>query len=404
MTLAPDEAPTGPRPATMASLLAGRVVYRAALYGAGLALLALWGPHEFALYATATGATSWLFALTSSGPEKAALALLPRSGAAGLERFFITVGLVPFIILTLTAALFALFTPLPIARYAIAAALITGIGTCALLVALHRLRGQHRADLSCYLLISLGYGVAVAVVATTGASYGLVLGLLLGVVLVLVAILLAHLLPLTSRRPVAPSLRRDAWRATGLLGVGELLGTAAISVLYAWFAIEDDAHQTSLFYVLVVFTSSFSVGLLYLLRLIQPQVSRYCERHGESTAWRLARRILWILLVTGIPLTATTAFVAVHVSRGPIVAIVAVALEMALFGAVAVAVLVLENSGHSGRAWSATGAAAEFCSVAALGWWLVPHTGAAGAMVAICAGSLVKAAIIVRASPEARES
>jgi hypothetical protein len=72
----------------------------------------------------------------------------------------------------------------------------------------------------------------------------------------------------------------------------------------------------------------------------------------------------------------------------------AVALEMSLYAATTASLLVAENIDARGRRWSAGGALAQFVTVAAAGWLLVPLTGAAGAFGALCAGEVVKAAAL----------
>lgn len=382
-----------PRAATVLSLLFGRVSYRVGMYGAGLALLALWGPEQFALYATATGAAGWLFALSSSGPEKAALVLLPRYGAAGLERRFLALAVLPSMALSLLAAAAWFALPLSSSRFFLAAALSTAVGGCAVLVGLHRLRGEPGADIITYLVIACGYAVAVAVAALTDVGVGGVLWLLLTVALLVLATLALRLWPRSHRAPVPARLRVEFWRAVSVLGIGELVGMVAFSMLFAFFAVADDPHETSLFYVLVVATSCFSVGVLYFLRLLQPHVVARSEAHGESVSWRTARRLLLALLAAGAPASVLCAVLAVQVDRAW-AAWVALVLEMALFGLVSVAILLLESSGARGRGWSAAAAVVELLVIAATGWWLVQAAGAAGAFVALSLGIVVKAGLL----------
>lgn len=392
---------TLPSVGTVASLLAGRLVYRLGMYGAGLALLALWGPEQFAVYATATGAAGWLFALTASGPEKAALVLLPRAGGAGLERRFIGFAVTPAVVLTCVVAVTWGTVSPSWSRFLLAAALSTAVGGTAVLVALHRIRREPWADVVAYLTVAAGYAVAVVFAATTDAGVDEVLRVLLAVALGVVLVLVLRLWPRTTADPAPPELRRESWRAAGVLGVGELLGMAAFSVLFADFAVADDARQTSLFYVLVVVSSCFSVGLLYVLRLLQPHVVSRSEAHGEAATWRVARRILVGLLVLGAPAAAACAVMATRLDHA-VVPWAALALELALFATVAVAVLLLESSGGRGRGWSAVSAVVEFLVVAAAGWWLVHHAGAAGAFTALALGVLARTAVLLRASTTPR--
>ena len=139
------------RPLTVAALVGSRMAYRLAMYGAGVAFLVLWGEREFAMYAAATGAFGWLL-LASTGPEKAALAILPRARKAVLERLFILVAVTPFALTTIGyLGVRAGSGSGAMARYLAAAAVTAGVGCCAVLVALYRVRGRPHADSLAYL-------------------------------------------------------------------------------------------------------------------------------------------------------------------------------------------------------------------------------------------------------------
>ncbi|MFY1693728.1 hypothetical protein [Plantactinospora sp. WMMB782] len=384
--------PPGPR--TVLALMAGRGAYRAASYGSGLVLLALWDADEFAGYAAAVGSVTWLTLLVASGPEKAALALLPRPGGARLERLFVTLAVLPF------GGCLALWLPLaatgttPAARYAAAAALTSGIGCCTVLVGLHRLRGRPLVDAAAFAGLAAGYGATLGLAVRPGITAEQALTVLVAVVgVIAVALLggLVHRLP-----PIRPgrSARLGAIRAAALLGVGELLSAASVSLLYALFATTGDAAATSLFYLLLVVSAVLSAGWGYLLRIRQPSVVAWLLRSGPAAGWRLAGRLLGAALTLGVPLAAALAVAIVLDVPAVVLGPAAVALELAVFGTGLTALLVLENIDTGGRRWSAAGAVIQFLVVAATGWFLVPAAGAVGGFAALIAGELTKAAAL----------
>ncbi|WP_422752210.1 hypothetical protein [Micromonospora sp. WMMD708] len=424
-----------PRPRVVVVLLAGRGAYRLAVYAAGLILLAVWGPDEFAAYAGPVGALAWYTVAVSSGPEKAALTLIARPGGAHLHR------LVRAIAVTGLAVPLAGWLLLIVAgagdtavRYAAAATAAGGIGCATVLVALYRLRGAPLVDGAAYLTVAVAYAVAVAL-ALAGAGATQVLTALAAAGIAVNTALLVGLArgdrsppgpkagADTARkqatqypdpaahggtaRPADPATdhgdavasdvpalsRRVALRAAALLGVAELSGTAGASALYAALAGLGDAAEISLFYVLAVVTSVVSTGWGYLLRLVQPAVADRYDQAGEQAGWRAARRTLGATMAFGLP-AAVALTAAATAGAGPDLVYPAIAVEIVLFGANAVSALLLEVSGARGRRWSAQAAAAQFAVVAGTGWLLVPVTGALGGVAALVAGELVRAALL----------
>ncbi|MFC7548607.1 hypothetical protein [Plantactinospora sp. GCM10030261] len=377
--------------------MAGRGAYRVALYGAGLGLLALWGEGEFARYASAIGSVTWLTLLVASGPEKAALALIPRPGGPPLERLFTVLAALPFSLCAVVWLVLAAAGGPPAARYAAAAAVTSGVGCCTVLVALYRLRGRPLADPAAFLGIAAGYAAAVGLAVRPGLTASGVLALLVGVLLVVNMALLGGLArqrPASRRvRPARPAGLAALW-AAAVLGVGELLSAASVSVLYAVFAATGDAAQTSQFYLLIVASAVLSAGWGYLLRIRQPQVVGWLRRSDAGAGWRLAGRLLGAVLALGVPLTAVLAIaIAWDVPRG-VLGPAAVVLELAIFATTVSALLLVENIDAGGRRWSATVALIQFLTVAVAGWLLVPTAGAVGGFVALIGGELIKAAVL----------
>ncbi|NUR47816.1 MAG: hypothetical protein HOV71_06740 [Hamadaea sp.] len=379
-----------PRPRIVAALLAGRGIYRIATYAGGLALLHHWGSAGFAAYATAVGGLAWLTQMVSSGPEKAALNLVPLSGGAGLARFFraLAAGVLGLALFVATLAFIG-----GARLYATAAVLAVGVGTATVLAALHRLNGRPLADSLGFLGLAGVYAAAVAA-AYAGAGPLDILLLLCAGTLTVNAVLLAGLrLPAAPRSPgvPAPVSRAAALRAVAVLGTAEILGVLGVSVLYLAFAAADRADQTSLFYLLVVVSAAVSTGWGYLLRLAQPTVALRIEHAGESAAWSAARRSLIWTIGLGAPAAITVGLL----GRTAAWAYVALTIEILLYAANAVTALLLEASGARGRRWSAAASVAQLAAVAGVGWVLVPVAGATGGVAALLAGELARALVML---------
>lgn len=374
-----------------APLFAGRLTYRAAMYGAGVVLVALWGPQEFAVYASATGAVGWVFALASSGPEKAALVLVPRAGGRALERTFVVWACLPWAVCCGATAVVALTSPATALAYLVAATTATAVGGAAVTVSLFRMWGEPAADYGTYVMLALTYVVTVLAAMLGGLGARAALGLLAASSSAVLVVMVAQAWRRCDQVRPPRRLRMEAVHASVVLGAGELLSMAGVSAVFAMMALAGDDRQISLFYLLMMVTSSFSVGYLYALRLWQPHLSRQLERDGAGAADRRAGRTLVVVLCLAVP--ALILLVAVNVTTGAsdIVAVAALVIEMLCFGGVGWAVVLVETASARGRGWSAAGAVGQLLAVVSAGWWLVPAGGAGGGLTAILAGITVRA-------------
>ncbi|MDX6585344.1 MAG: hypothetical protein QOI10_4528 [Solirubrobacterales bacterium] len=379
------------------ALIGGRLVYRLALYTAGLGLLAFWGPTVFAGYAGAIGAVGWLFALTSSGPEKAALTFMPVGAGASLERLFIRLAVTPFALLLVGWLVTVLVAPSAGIQVA-AAALMAGVGCSAVLVGLYRIHGRPLADVLAYLAIAASYGLVLALAVLAGLSVHGVLAVLIGCLLVVDLVLVIGLLRRASHERPTPAATKLALQASVVLGVGELLETAATSVLYAFLAIAGDARETSFFYVLMIVAGSMSVGWSYLLRLARPRLVSWLATASGGTGRALVRRMAAWTFGPGVLLTGALVLVAVAWGSSRPIALLTLVVEVLLYFAITAAAVVLESVDARGRHGSAGGAILQFAAVAIAAWWFIPAAGAAGAFSALCIGCLVKAAVLYRIS------
>jgi phenylacetate-CoA ligase len=194
-----------------------------------------------------------VFVLTSSGPEKAALALIPRAGGRALERLFIGLAVVPFAAATLAyAVLTAARVAGTVREYVAATAGAAGVGCCAVLVALYRLRGRPRADALAYCAIAAGFGLAVALAAGARLGVGGVLAVLWAVTALIVAVLLAGLLRHPGPTGAGRKSTVEAVRAAAVLGVSEIVSAGSVSILYTVLALVGEATETSRFYLLMI--------------------------------------------------------------------------------------------------------------------------------------------------------
>ncbi|SEN75598.1 hypothetical protein [Nonomuraea pusilla] len=405
------QSPALPRPAAIAALFAGRGAYRAALWTSNLVLLGLWGPREFALYATATGVSGWLLALTSSGIEKAALALVPRRGGGGLIPLFALLAAAPFALVLLGWLALAAADPSGApARYAAAAALACGLGCCAVMAGLNRVAGRPRVDVLAYLTLACAQAGGVLLVAWTGLGAHALLAVHVGVLVVLDVTLAARLAggrlgdlikgllkgPFKGPAPAVPGgSPGPALRAAALLSAGEVTSVAASSVMFGYFAHLGDAHATSVFYVWSVALSVVTMGAGYLLRIVQPRVAVWIEGAGSGSARSAARRILVPAVAGGAALTAALAAAAAAGQRGPVATGCALLAEAALVAAVLPAFLLVENTDDGGRRRAALAACLQLAVTAAAGWFLVPAAESFGALLAYCAGEVVKGGVML---------
>src|SRR5690606_14382985 len=128
------------------TLLSGRAAFRLLLYGSAVVLVAAWSREDFSRYAAAVGAVGWLSMVVQSGPEKAALTLVPRARRtreqlAGMLRAAVAYVPLPF---TLTAVAALLLAPgATVTLYLLAVAYYVGLGCGMLGVAVHRALGGY---------------------------------------------------------------------------------------------------------------------------------------------------------------------------------------------------------------------------------------------------------------------
>lgn len=383
------------RPASILGLVAGRATYRVAAYGAGIVLLAIWGAHTFAVYATAVGATGWVLNLVG-GTEKAAQTLLPRQPARELERFFVLAAVVPYAALVLGWIAASVAVPSTVVpTYLAAAALAGGIGAASAVVALFRMRGRPGLDALTYVHLSLGYVIGVIAVGWLSLDVRQLLAVLLVWQLSAVALLAARLRTQRIGTGSAAGQRWEALRAIPLLSAADLASAVAAAVLYVEVNHQAGARAVSTFYVAAVVITVVAMVWVYLLRLFQPGLVRRLAAGEGRRAVGLARRVSAVVAGVGGLATAALASLAGPIGESLVLLGPLVVLEPMLFVGTSFCTFVLENIGAHGRRRAAAAAISEVVAVVAVGAALVPHAGATGALVALCAGQAVKSAVLV---------
>lgn len=408
---------TTPRPAMVLRLLAGRGTFRLGIQFMSVALVAVWGGHEFGTYANALGLCAWL-PLATATPEKAALKVLPRTRLLTPAVARMTIGLSAAPVAVLLATLVAVVALAPTSAattYLAAAAWAACTGLLMTLAGLHRLGGRPELD-----AVAFGASAAVVVAVTavtwfTGwAPQFHLLALVAGIVVV-TGWLLAALPREWVRAPrTARRLLGRLVRTTALLGVTDVVDSLAASLIYAVLAASGQVTDSGPLYFALLASTMVCQLVFYLLRLAAPATSARLRgtgagagraralgllRHGERFGAGFA---VVLAVLVAVPDTRT-----VLLGDGATLAVVLgvlVLFEVALFVTVMYAGYLLENT--DGRVLVLTSSAALVSLLAAgvLAAVLVPPFGAVGGFVVLVLTITVKAhtlrRLLVRARPE----
>lgn len=377
----------GPR--AMLSLIAGRTAYRMALYAASVLLLAAWGRTEFAPYAGAMGAATWLITVVQMGPEKTALKLMPRARrtqgdiADGLRVFGLVAPIAPVVVA------FAVLAAAPsshAALYAVAVAQSIALGSVMLGVALHRAQNRPRMDTLTFVLLAAGTVLLITLAFRPGISPVTYLTGQLVLTLGAVVMLLRRPsgAPRTGRR-----MRRLLAGTSLLMGAPEVLMTAGTSVLYMELAASGHAGQSSELYV-VLQGWALIIAFVYLVqRVLQPRLSAWlAARPATEGANRAVKMARFVIMMSVVWLAgATAASVSLGNDLEPRRLTVALALfivsRMPIYLLMSQATFVLENTDATGLRTSARGAVVSLLMVATAGAVLTPLLGALGAVCAL---------------------
>lgn len=382
------------RPTRILGLVAGRAIYRLSAYGAGIALLAIWGDKGFAAFAAPIGATGWVLTAVG-GTEKAAQTLLPRQPKRELERFFVLAAVAPYTLLVLAWLVASVATPhSSLTTYTAAAAIACGVGGTSAMVALFRMRGRPGLDAATYVHLSIGYVIGVIAVAWLDLDVRQLFAVLLVWQTSAVVLLVSRFRGQRIGSGSTAAQRWEAVRVIPLLSAGDLASAVGGSVLYVELTRAPDPRVLSTFYVAAVLVTVVAMVWTYLLRLFQPGLVRRLLAGEVDRAVRLARRVSALGGTVGLVVTSALGVAAWMVGDSLVLVAVLVAVEPLLYVGASLSTFVLENIGPRARRRAAAAAIAELLTVALVGAALAPHRGATGALVALCAGQTMKSLMV----------
>ncbi|MFI7635006.1 hypothetical protein [Nonomuraea sp. NPDC049400] len=385
----------GPRRLLM--LLGGRATFRLLLYGSAGVLVAAWSQEDFNRYAAAIGAASWLCMLVESGPEKAALTLIPRARRtreqiAGMLRAVVAYVPLPFVAAAAVALLLAPGSQA--ALFLLAAAYYVAVGCGMLGVAVHRALSRYSRDTAYSSLLGFGMlGMAWLAFAVPLPPAGYLVGLL-----ALVTTLNMVLVRGLPRGGGAPHrmLRGVLARTAVLMGAADVMANATIGTLFVELSLTSYADQSGDLYLMTL-GWGFAVSVVYTLqRIYQPRLALRMGVDGQSGAAAktraLVRRVvrvsvwgsgLWLVLA-GAALAGGLAGTRSLVVLVALLASLLPGNALASFG-----MFVLENTGEAGMRNSAKAVVLAWAVVTVLGALVIPFAGAAGAVYSLGAQGLV---------------
>lgn len=395
----------------IARLAAGRGAFRLSMQLGAVVLIVVWGGEVFGRYANAMGLCAWLIFLPTAA-EKAALKVLPRLRRLTpyVAMLAVRIAVLPVVVVMLALAVSAVVSPeSTVTLYLAAASWSITTGLLMTISGLNRLSGRPALDATAFSV------VAGVILAGTGATWLLswtpavhLLVQLGG--LVVVVVLAATALPTswvrrTERAPrrLLPAFGRSVW----LLGVSELLDTAAPSVVYLMLALSGqttDSGPLYLAFMVAAFVGSF---IIYQLKLHQPVASAKLRGAGGAAGRTKAARLLCVAERAGAAFVVLTAVLLafpggramVVEDTGPrfyLVLLILLAVEIAVSSLVLYAAFLLENTNSRVLTLTSSAALVGFASAALLAVVAVPFLGAVGGVAALVLAVAVKASTLRR--------
>ncbi|MGN9838475.1 hypothetical protein ACTMTI_10190 [Nonomuraea sp. H19] len=386
-------------PKSLAALLGGRATFRGTLLLANLALLVAWGPADYAGYAQAMGGLAFLTPLVATGIEKCALKLIPRlhyTVPALIGVFVALAGLLAAVALAVLAGMLALghHGPWPVAVLAGLTAICLGLNQ--VLVGLARAIGRPAQDVANHLVLSAAMGCWAVAALALGATPVLFLALYAGTLTVLNLVLLAGL------RPSFGGLRRRTLlrAATGnslRMAVPDLAGGLTMSLMFLALSVAGAKDESTGLYMAATASSLVLNAFSYLLRILQPDVSRSLHQKDLTVAYNRLSRWLRLLLLAGTPyvLAALAAALAGLRPYGGVGVVILYFAVVPVVFAVGSANYLMENATREALTATAAGAALSLVVAGALAFLVVPWAGALGAVALLAVGELVHAVAIL---------
>lgn len=381
-------------------LVAGRSLFRLVMYGSAALLLPVWGTDAYGGYASAAGAFFWLTALTSTGPEKAALNLLARARRThrpllgAVLAFACGMSLPPAAAFAVAAVVARPATP---TLYLGLAAVAVALGANALLVGLLRVTGRPKGDAVNYVLLAVAYGL-VTVTTVVGGLWPLayVTGQL--VALTVANLVLVALLGVPGVR-ARPGLLRLLAGTALLMGASELGVHAAMSALFVELTLTGwpPVHAAALYLADIGWSAGVTL-MFYVFRIFQPGTALRLAAGGAPAALRRAHGLAgwaagWSACWTagwGLALPTLDGY-----GLPPLLAAMLVT-KAPGFLLLNLAVFTMENADARSLRVTALGSLLGMAAVVLLGALLVPALGAPGAICAAGAMEAIQAATILR--------
>ncbi|MER7128188.1 hypothetical protein [Streptosporangium saharense] len=392
--------PGTPRTRALAMLLGGRAAFRGTVLLSNLALLAVWGAGEYEDYAQAMGSMMFLAPLASIGIEKCALKLIPRlrHTVASLVGVFVTL-----CALLLSVALAVLATTVSLGHsghWAIAG--LAGlyaicVGLTQVMVGLSRALGRPKRDVAAHLTL------CVALVCWTGAAFVFEVSPVTFLALTVTTMATLNVVLLLMLRPRFDGLRRRtlvraAVRTSLLMAIPDLVGGLSMSLLFVVLRVTGARAESTGLYMASVASALLLNAFSYLLRVLQPDVSRSLNQRDLTATYDRLARWLRLLVLVGVLYVPAVLAVALLVLRpyGGIGVVVVYAACVPVIFAVGSANYVMENASAGALAATSVGAAISLVAVGALAFSIVPWAGALGAVTVLAFGELVHALVILR--------
>ncbi|MFI6508699.1 hypothetical protein ACIBCT_13935 [Streptosporangium sp. NPDC050855] len=390
-------------PKVMASLVGARMGYRGTVVLANVALAGAWGPTGYAGYAAAMGGAAFLLPIASLGIEKCALKLVPRARRTVDRLIGIFVALAAVLLLASLAVLAVLLLgrddpllPGLAGLWAICA------GGNQVLVGLSRAVDRPGRDVANHLVLAAVLA-GLTVAAVTGTPPTTFLALYTLTLIVLNAALLAGLRPdFTGLR--RRTLVRVSVGTSALMAVADVVGGVSVSLLFLALSVTGAEDESGGLYLAVIVSSVLLNAFAYLLRILQPQVSRELHQRDLTSMLGTLARWLRLLVLAGVPYLALTLGASLLLLRdlgGPGVLVLYAACVPILFAMGSVNYL-MENATPRTLRTTAYGAAVSLVAMGALAFAVVPWAGALGAVTVLGCGELVHAAVVLRRLPLGR--
>ncbi|MFD0883971.1 hypothetical protein ACFQ08_05295, partial [Streptosporangium algeriense] len=283
-------------------LLGGRAAFRGTVLLSNLVLLAVWGANEYEGYAQSMGSMMFLAPLASVGIEKCALKLIPRlrHTVASLVGVFVTLcALLLAVALAVLAATVALGHSGHWATAGLAGLYAICVGLTQVMVGLSRALDKPKRDVAAHLTLCAALacwtGVAVVFKISPVTFLALTVATMAAVNVVLLVMLRPRFAGLRRR-----TVRRAAVRTSLLMAIPDLVGGLSMSLLFVALSVTGARAESTGLYMASVASALLLNAFSYLLRVLQPDVSRSLNQRDLTATYDRLARWLRLLVLAGV--------------------------------------------------------------------------------------------------------